>query len=228
MNEPMRVLEVRALRKVYVTGVESIAVLRSVDFQLDQGRTLVVSGQSGCGKTTLLNLLGGLDHPTSGSVSVAGRDIERLGEEELSVFRNRTLGFIFQFHYLLKDFTALENVMMPARIAGSPVRASRARAASLLDDVGLGGRLEHHPHELSGGERQRVAVARALMNEPALILADEPTGNLDEWNAAAVADILLGIVDRHRTSMVLVTHQQSLRARGHEQLVLEAGVVRPP
>jgi lipoprotein-releasing system ATP-binding protein len=225
---PAAVLEVRGLRKTYESRSETLAVLRDVSFDLARGRTVVISGQSGCGKTTLLNLLGGLDHPTSGSIAVAGREIAGMGEDELGWFRNRYLGFIFQFHYLLRDFTALENVMMPARIAGSSVAASRARAAELLDAVGLASRSAHYPFELSGGERQRVAVARALMNDPTLLLADEPTGNLDEENSRGVAAILFGLIERYGKSMVLVTHDAALLDRGEERLVLEGGSVHTP
>lgn len=222
----MTVLEVRGLRKTYASRSESLTVLRDVSFSLEEGRTVVVSGQSGCGKTTLLNLIGGLDRPTGGTIHVAGREIAGLGEEELGWFRNRYLGLVFQFHYLLKDFSALENVMMPARIAGSPTPAARARARRLLEDVGLGDRLSHFPFELSGGERQRVAVARALMNDPSLILADEPTGNLDEQNSRIVAEMLFDLVGRYGKSMVLVTHELDLLGRGDEHLVLESGAVR--
>jgi lipoprotein-releasing system ATP-binding protein len=192
---------VRGLRKTYESRSESLVVLRDVSFSLEAGKTVVVSGQSGCGKTTLLNLLGGLDHGSGGSIRIAGREISELAEEELGWFRNRYVGFIFQFHYLLRDFTALENVLMPARISGAVTAAVRSRACRLLDDVGLLSRAGHHPFELSGGERQRVAVARALMNDP-------------------------GLVERYGKSMVLVTHQPALLERGAQRLVLESGAVR--
>jgi lipoprotein-releasing system ATP-binding protein len=224
----MSVLDVHGLRKTYASRTETLDVLRDVSFALEEGRTLVVSGQSGCGKTTLLNLLGGLDRPTGGSIRVADREIAGMEEEELGWFRNRYVGLVFQFHYLLKDFSALENVMMPARIAGSPIAPARVRARRLLEDVGLGGRVSHYPSELSGGERQRVAVARALMNDPSLILADEPTGNLDEGNSSVVAEMLFGLVERYGKSMVLVTHERGLLDRGDERLVLESGTLRTP
>jgi lipoprotein-releasing system ATP-binding protein len=219
-------LVVRSLRKDYVSRSETLTVLSDVSFSLPAGKTLVVSGESGCGKTTLLNLIGGLDQPTSGTVALEGCDVSGMDEEEMSAFRSRRLGFIFQFHYLLKDFNALENVMMPARIAGSSRNAARSRARELLEDVGLGARARHYPPELSGGERQRVAVARALMNDPQLILADEPTGNLDERNASAVADLLFAMMERAAKAMVLVTHQVALRLRGDRRLLLEKGVLR--
>ena len=224
----MTVLDVRGLSKTYSSRSESLVVLRDVSFTLEEGRTAVVSGRSGCGKTTLLNLLGGLDRPTAGSIRVSDREIAGMEEEELGLFRNRTVGLVFQFHYLLKDFTALENVMMPARIAGAPVPAARTRALRLLEDVGLGERVSHFPFELSGGERQRVAVARALMNDPSLILADEPTGNLDESNSRVVAGMLFDLVLRYGKSMVLVTHDRSLLDRGDEHLTLESGSLRAP
>ncbi|HUJ75841.1 MAG TPA: ABC transporter ATP-binding protein, partial [bacterium] len=179
--------------------------------------------ESGCGKSTLLGLIGGLDHPSGGDLTVGGIDIAGLDETELSSYRNREVGFIFQFHFLLKDFTALENVVLPGLMGGEPPRQLRERARQLLAEVGLEGRSAAWPLELSGGERQRVAVARALINEPRLILADEPTGNLDERNARGVEELLFGLVQRHHRTMVLVTHDAALSGRASRRFLLSAG-----
>ena len=221
----MRLLRIRGLEKVFASEFEELVVLRHVEMDLDAGSTVVISGESGCGKSTLLNLIGGLDTPTGGTIEVHGDDICTMEEERLSRYRNRMIGYVFQFHYLLRDFTAEENVMMPGHIAGMSARECRRRARSLLDDVGLLERSNHYSFELSGGERQRVAVARALMNDPALILADEPTGNLDERTSGLVADRLFDLVERYGKSMVLVTHDRSLRSRGDTRFVLEHGTL---
>jgi lipoprotein-releasing system ATP-binding protein len=211
------------LAKSFLTGAESLEVLRGVDLRVREGSTVAVTGESGCGKSTLLGLVGGLDRPTAGSVRVRGRDITALGETELSRYRNRDVGFIFQFHFLLKDFTALENVIMPAMLGASSARELRERGRALLEEVGLAQRMNAWPLELSGGERQRVAVARALVNSPSLILADEPTGNLDERNAAVVEDILFSLVRRHGRTMILVTHDAALAARADARFTLAGG-----
>ena len=224
---PPELLQVRGLCKVFRTGSEDLTVLDGINFSVSEGSTVVISGESGCGKSTLLQLLGALDSASSGSIRFRGEEITALEESQLMGFRNRALGFIFQFHYLLKDFTALENVMMPATIAGTLRGEARRRAGELLDQVGLGRRRDHYPVQLSGGERQRVAVARALMNDPELILADEPTGNLDERNSRAVQDLLFGLVADHRKTMVLVTHAGELFASGDEHYVLEHGKLSP-
>ncbi|MBN1837678.1 MAG: ABC transporter ATP-binding protein [Spirochaetales bacterium] len=221
-----RVLEVREVRKVFRTGSEDLTVLAGVSFSVEAGSTVVITGESGCGKSTLLQLVGGLDTVSSGSIVFRGQEITRRSESQLMEFRNRTLGFIFQFHYLLKDFTALENVAMPAAIGGSPRVPALRRARELLARVGLAARAEHFPVELSGGERQRVAVARALMNDPELILADEPTGNLDERNSEAVQQLLFGLVRDYRKTMILVTHAAELSVRGDVQYLLEHGRLR--
>jgi lipoprotein-releasing system ATP-binding protein len=215
------VLEATGLKKVFRTGGEDLVVFEEVDLAVRQGTTVVIAGESGSGKSTLLSLLGTLDAPSEGRISVRGREITGRPESELLLFRGRSLGFIFQFHYLLKDFTALENVMMPAHIAGVPRAQARARAERLLDEVALSGRLDHFPVQLSGGERQRVAVARALVNAPELILADEPTGNLDERNSLQVQELLFRLVRDHGTAMVLVTHAGELARSGDEHYVLE-------
>jgi len=221
-------LEVVSLRKVFRTGSEDLVVLDDVRLEVREGSTVVISGESGSGKSTLLHLIGGLVSPTAGRIRFAAQEITALGEAELVEYRSRRLGFIFQLHYLLKDFTALENVYMPAAIAGAAGPSSRRRAGKLLEQVGLGGRRDHYPVELSGGERQRVAVARALRNDPQRILADEPTGSLDEASSAQIRDLLFGLVAEYRKTMVLVTHSRELAGCGDERLGLEHGRLRRP
>jgi lipoprotein-releasing system ATP-binding protein len=222
MNESVTAtLDVRGVKKVFRSGNEDLVVFEEVSFTVPQGRTAVVLGESGSGKTTLLNLIGALDSCTAGRIIFNGFDITEQGEENLIEFRSKQLGFIFQFHYLLKDLTALENVLIPALIVRSPrIQASR-RAQELLAQVGLSDRVGHYPVQLSGGERQRVAVARALMNDPDLILADEPTGNLDERNSQAIQELLFGLVRSYGKSMILVTHAAELSQLGNEHFLLE-------
>ena len=220
------VLDVQAVRKTYVTGGESLEVLKCINLHVEPGMTVAISGESGSGKSTLLNLVGGIDASTSGNILVNGSDITRLDEEELAWYRNQQVGFIFQFHHLLRDFTVLENVMIPSLIAEKNFKEATERAHQFLEDVDLGERNSHYPLELSGGERQRVAVARALMNDPVLILADEPTGNLDERRSATIEGLLFDVVRKYRKTMLLVTHDQKLCSRGDEHFVLEHGVLR--
>ena len=209
--------------KSYRTGSEVIEVLREVNLSVEQGTRVVITGESGSGKTTLLSLMGGLDVPTKGRIMVNGLEISALSEEDLTEYRSRTIGFIFQFHFLLKDFTALENVMMPSFLIGVETRCARKKAEQLLGGVGLGDRMNHYPSELSGGERQRVAVARALMNDPYLILADEPTGNLDERNSAVVEGLLFELVDKLRKTLIVVTHDKGVAEKGDQHLELVHG-----
>ena len=200
-----------------------LEVLRGVDLTVKSGEIVSIVGASGAGKTTLLQILGTLDVPDSGEVSVDGESTSGLSRRELSAFRNAHMGFVFQFHRLLPEFNALENVLMPAWIAGAPQRESRERAAQLLDDLGLGHRLDHNPFELSGGEQQRVAVARALMNQPSVLLADEPSGNLDSENAAKLHDLFFELRERHGQTIVLVTHNEQLAQRADRMLRMADG-----
>lgn len=221
----MALLTTRSLRKIYRTGSETLEVLRDVNLSVDAGRTVVITGESGCGKTSLLSLIGGLDTPTDGQIFLREADITSLSEDELSVYRRDTIGFIFQFHFLLRDFTALENIMMPSYIAGENPAVATRKAENLMESVGLKARSHHYPVELSGGERQRVAVARALVNDPAIILADEPTGNLDEKNSKVVENLLFELVGKHKKTLILVTHDRGLARLSDQHFELVHGVL---
>ena len=206
-------LKADGLRKRYEGPHGTVRVLESVDLELHEGRSCAVTGASGSGKSTLLNLLGRLDRPDAGSIVWGGQDVVALGDHRLSHLRNRQVGFVFQSHHLLGDFNALENVMLPAQAAGEPERESKRRALELLEQVGLAQRAAHRPGELSGGEQQRVAVARALMNQPKLILADEPGGNLDGPLASQLHDLLLRLVSDQNCALLVVTHDAKLAGR---------------
>jgi lipoprotein-releasing system ATP-binding protein len=214
------------LVKTYASGAETLHILQGVSFSIKRGSAVAVTGKSGSGKSTLLNILGGLDRCDSGSVMVGGMEITGLSESALSAYRSRRVGFIFQFHYLLKDFTALENVMLPAYIGGMKKKAALEKARLLMSEVRLEDRLHHFPGQLSGGERQRVAVARALANDPDLVLADEPTGNLDAQNSAVVAELLYGAAEKWDKTLVVVTHDQNVAERAQIRYTLENGAFR--
>jgi lipoprotein-releasing system ATP-binding protein len=220
------VLAGRALRKVYreEDGSE-LTILDGVDIEVQSGEAVAVVGASGAGKSTLLHLLGCLDRPTSGVVFLGGRAVADLPAHELAAVRNERVGFVFQFHHLLREFTALENVMMPMLIAGSDRRTAGIRASELLDEVGLGGRLSHKPSELSGGEQQRVAVARALVNRPAVVLADEPSGNLDTHTSAQLHELFFRLRAEHNVALVLATHNHELAARTDRVLEVRDGTL---
>ncbi len=203
-------LEVRGLRKTYTTGPNRVEVLKGIDLELDAGTTTALVGASGTGKSTLMHILGALDRPTSGTVCFHGEDIFKKSDGQLAAFRNKSVGFVFQFHHLLPEFTALENVMMPALISRIAKDQARATAVELLTDVGLGQRMTHRPGELSGGEQQRVAIARALALGPELLLADEPTGNLDMKTSEGVHAMLAELQSRKGLTLVIVTHNERL------------------
>ena len=214
------------LWKHYASSGGRLTVLRGLDLAIEPGATVAISGESGCGKSTLLNIVAGLDHFGPGTVHVGDAELGALDEAELARYR-RSLGLIFQFHHLLRDFSALENLLIPALIRGQRRTAARRRACDLLAAVGLRDRAHYFPAQLSGGERQRVAVARALAADPVLVLADEPTGNLDERNSQLVADLLFDLVRRERTTLVLVTHDSLLAARADVGYRLAGGVLHP-
>jgi lipoprotein-releasing system ATP-binding protein len=220
MNELLRTED---LRKSYQTGPVELPVLRGIDIVVEAGEIVSVIGASGVGKSTLLNLIGALDRPTGGTVLYEGEDIFKYTDRELAQFRNRELGFIFQFHHLLPEFSAIENVMMPALIAGKKKEEARNMAWDLLKSVGLAGREEHRPGELSGGEQQRVAVARALVNSPKIVLADEPTGNLDRRTSEEVHDLLWELNERVSQTFIIATHNEGLAQRSYRIIRLADG-----
>lgn len=223
MNDP--VVDCRDVARRFDDGGSVVEVLRGVTLIVEAGETVAISGASGSGKSTLLHLMGGLDKPDAGTVTLCGRALSGLPERDLGELRNRMLGFVYQFHHLLPEFSALENVAMPLLIGGAPVGEAGERARQMLEKVDLGPRAAHRPAELSGGERQRAAIARALVTNPRCVLADEPTGNLDQRNASAVCDLLLALCDEERAAVVVVTHDVHIAGRMRRRYELSDGVL---
>ena len=228
MSEVMSdsVIACRGLRKIYQQGQVEVPVLLNIDFEIKRGERVAIVGASGSGKSTLLHLLGGLDQATAGDIFILGKNIREQSEAERGTTRNQALGFVYQFHHLLPEFTAVENVAMPLLIRRTPKEEAYAEARRVLGDVGLSHRLEHTPGELSGGERQRAALARALVTRPACVLADEPTGNLDRKNAGAVFDLMLELNQSSATSFIIVTHDMEIAARANRVLRLIDGALQ--
>jgi lipoprotein-releasing system ATP-binding protein len=218
-------IQLNNLSKTYIKDGNAIEVLKSLDLTISRGESLAILGVSGAGKSTLIHILGTLDHPTAGTVLFDDIDVFQWDKKKLAEFRNKSIGFVFQFHNLLPEFNSLENTMMPALIHGLPYREARERAAAILHEVGLGDRITHKPGELSGGEQQRVAVARALIMEPEIILADEPTGNLDSETGKKIEDILLDLNRMKRITLVVVTHNRSLANKMSKNIGLRDGKI---
>ncbi|MCC7404797.1 MAG: ABC transporter ATP-binding protein [Bdellovibrionales bacterium] len=224
MNDGMPILSARGVYKSYPMGKNRLEILKGLDLQIHQGEAVCIVGASGAGKSTLLHIMGTLDRPTLGTVLYRGRDLFRQSDEQLAKFRNEKLGFVFQFHHLMSEFTALENITMPARIAGMSARMARERGEELLAGLGLIDRKDHFPSEMSGGEQQRVAIARALLNEPEVLLADEPTGNLDTKNSGKIQDLFFELKDRMGLTLVVVSHDQEFARRFPRICVMKDGL----
>ena len=222
----MALVTIRGLRKSFRHGKTSIEVLRGIDLDVEDGEMISIVGASGVGKSTFLHVLGTLDVPTSGTIRFAERDVTRMRGRELARFRNQSIGFVFQFHHLMQEFTALENTILPGLIAGQPRRKLEERGRRLLDEVGLSHRLTHRPGEMSGGEQQRVALARALVMDPKLVLADEPTGNLDHATSEPIHELIFRLNEIHGKTMILVTHNPELAGRLPRRLEMVDGTIR--
>ena len=221
-----KILTTNHLCKTYMTGPQEVEVLKGIDLEISAGEIVVIMGPSGVGKSTLLHLIGGLDRPTAGEVLIDGDDLFSLRDRELAVFRNNAIGFVFQFHHLLPEFTALENVMIPGMMHGRDITVVTENAKNILDEIGIGHRLNHKPSELSGGEQQRVAVARALVNSPRLVLADEPTGNLDKQNSVALYELILDLNKKHSQTFIIVTHNELMAKHAQRVIELEDGKIK--
>lgn len=225
MNEI--ILEATGLRKTYVTGPQQVTVWQDINLHISAGETLAIVGASGSGKTTLLNALGGLDTVDEGRVLIGGKDLSKMTENQRTALRNKDIGFVYQFHHLLAEFSALENVMLPQLLGGKSQKQAKLRAQECLEQLGLGHRLNHTPAELSGGERQRAAIARALVNRPKLVLLDEPTGNLDQQTAKQVEEVMLELIQQSDTAFIMVTHDQELAGRMNRCLLLKDLSLQP-
>lgn len=226
MDDENVIVQIEGLEKNYVNQSETLRVLKGLSLTIKKGERVCITGESGNGKSTLLNILGGIDTASGGVVKAGGNELSALDEDALTEYRARFVGLVFQFHYLLKDFSALENVFLPAYMAGMHKSDAMKKAEKLLEDVGLSHRKNHLPSELSGGERQRVAVARALVNDPSLVLADEPTGNLDPANAAMIGELLFQVAKNYGKTLLVVTHDMDLASRGETLYKLEDGVLK--
>ncbi len=222
-----KILIIKDLCKTYQTGPQEVEVLKKINLELEIGENVVIMGPSGVGKSTLLHLIGGLDRPSSGEVLIDGENLFVLKDKDLALFRNKAIGFVFQFHHLLPEFTALENVMIPGMMyKGGDIPAIKDRAEKLLNEIGLADRLSHKPSELSGGEQQRVAVARALINNPKLVLADEPTGNLDRQNSQALYELILELNKKFDQTFIIVTHNEMMATQAERVVELEDGTIK--
>lgn len=219
-------IELHNVSKSFYSATERIQLFDALDLTIVEGTTISITGDSGCGKSTLLNIIAGLETPSGGTIRAGCYSVHDLDERMASAYRSEFLGLVFQFHYLLKDFTALENVMLPAWMTGIKKKEAQSRAEKLLADVGLEHRMHHYPSQMSGGERQRAAVARALVNEPSLVLADEPTGNLDPGNAALIRDLLFSVVKKYGKTLILVTHDREMAMLADTAYRLQEGTLR--
>jgi lipoprotein-releasing system ATP-binding protein len=224
-NHPKNILQLHHVRKIYESGPARVEVLTDISMKVPKGEIVVIMGPSGVGKSTLLNLVGTLDTPSGGKIYINGDDISQYTEQKLARFRNQHIGFIFQFHYLMSEFTALENVLIPRMIKGNDWKTEEQHAVNLLSEVGLEHRLHHRPNQLSGGEQQRVAIARAFMNRSKLILADEPTGDLDRHNSRALFNLILDLNQKHQQTFIIVTHDEMFAEKAHRIIHLRDGII---